>query len=141
MTASTLNSKNILAKILPGQTQENKIEMLIAVRSPGNVFNFLGTVMNAQLENVESKMIMIQPTQTVSDPYNSRHQHPVPLFKVYKNSLNIKRAASVKYKGDTYSIADDDDSYSKQVLEFMSTLISITKIPGAIPPSPAVLVR
>jgi hypothetical protein len=41
----------------------------------------------------------------------------------------------------TYSIADDDDSYTKEVIEFMSTLVTIAKIPGAIPATPAVVVR
>jgi hypothetical protein len=40
----------------------------------------------------------------------------------------------------TYSIADDD-SYTKDVIEFMSMLVKIAKIPGAIPSTPAVVVR
>jgi hypothetical protein len=60
---------------------------------------------------------------------------------VYKNANNVEAAASVKYKGITYSVADNDESFTKDVIEFMSTLVTIAKIRGAIPASPAVIVR
>ena len=58
-----------------------------------------------------------------------------------KNATNIDAAATVVYKGVTYSVADNDESYTKDVMEFMATLVTIAKIPGAIPASPAVVVR
>ena len=131
----------IIKQFLSEHHGPRNLEMLISTRSPGNVFNFLGTVLNAQFMDDGARAVMIKPTVSVIDHYNPRHQKPSPLFKVYKNAANLNRAASVKYKGDTYSISDDDDSYSKEVLEFMSTLVSITKIPGAIPQTPAVIVR
>ena len=67
--------------------------------------------------------------------------HELALLRVYKNTSIPNPAYTVSYKGATYSIADDDESYTKPVLEFMSTLITLAKIPGAIPASPAVLVR
>ena len=63
------------------------------------------------------------------------------LFKVYKDIVIPDPAFSVRYKGSSYSVSDNDNSYSKEVIEFMSTLITVAKIPGALPPSPAVLVR
>jgi tripartite-type tricarboxylate transporter receptor subunit TctC len=88
-----------------------------------------------------SKMVMIKPSLSVFDTYNERYKDAQPLFKIYKNQSVISPVATVKYKGVTYSIADDDQSYSKDVMEFMSTLVTVAKIPGAIPPSPAVIVR
>lgn len=117
------------------------LEFVIGIRSPGNVFDFLGAVLNAQFESDGSKEVLLQPSQSVFDSYNDRYKKPIPLFKVYKNAINIDAAASVKYKGITYSVADNDDSYTKDVMEFMATLVTIAKIPGAIPASPAVIVR
>ncbi len=138
---SNASYAGIIEKFLSTRPGTKNLEMAIITRSPGNVFNFLGSVLNAQFHDNGSKTVMIKPALSVIDDYNPRHQTPTPLFKVYKNTVNLNRAASVKYKGDTYAIADDDDSYSKEVLEFMSTLVSITKIPGAIPQTPAVIVR
>ncbi len=138
---SNASYAGIINQFLSSRPGTKNLEMAIVTRSPGNVFNFLGTVLNAQFNDNGSKTVMIKPALSVLDHYNPRHQTPTPLFKVYKNTVNLNRAASVKYKGDTYAIADDDDSYSKEVLEFMSTLVSITKIPGAIPQTPAVIVR
>ena len=117
------------------------LEFVIGIRSPGNVFDFLGAVLNVQFEGDGSKEVMLQPSKSVFDSYNQRYKKPLPLFKVYKNASNIDAAATVKYKGITYSVADNDESYTKDVMEFMATLVTIAKIPGAIPASPAVIVR
>ena len=117
------------------------LEFVIGVRSPGNVFDFLGSVLNAQFEGDGSKEVLLQTSKSVFDSYNQRYKTPLPLFKVYKNTSNIDVAASVQYKGITYSVADNDESYTKDVMEFMATLVTIAKIPGAIPASPAVIVR
>ena len=117
------------------------MELVIGIRSPANVFDFLGAVLNAQYLGDGSKEVMIKPSKSVFDSYNERYKSPHPLFKVYKNQAINDPAATVSYKGVTYAISDSDDSYSKDVMEFMSTLVTICKIPGAIPPSPAVIVR
>ena len=95
----------------------------------------------ARLKGDGSKEVMIKPSKSVFDNYNERYKSPHPLFKVYKNQSISDPAATVSYKGVTYAISDSDESYSKDVMEFMSTLVTICKIPGAIPPSTAVIVR
>jgi len=117
------------------------MELAIGIRSPANVFDFLGSVLIAQYSGDGSKEVMIKPSKSVFDSYNERYKAPHPLFKVYKNQSIQDPAATVTYKGVTYMISDSDESYSKDVMEFMSTLVTISKIPGAIPASPAVLVR
>ncbi len=121
--------------------QQKDMTLVITLRSAGNVFNFLGRVVQEQMNSNQTKMLYLTPENGVLDPYNQRYYTPQPLFKVHKNS-NLKNAvASVTYKGDTYQIEDEDQSYTKPVLEFMSSLLTISKIPGAIPASPAVIVR
>jgi hypothetical protein len=135
------NYPNIIKSFREHYPNAKNMELVIGIRSPGNVFDFLGAVLNAQLMNDGSKMVMIKPSLSVFDSYNERYKNAQPLFKIYKDQSVINPVATVKYKGVTYSIADDDDSYSKDVMVFMSTLVTIAKIPGAIPSSPAVIVR
>jgi hypothetical protein len=135
------NYPNVIKSFREHYPNAKNMELVIGIRSPGNVFDFLGAVLNAQLMNDGSKMVMIKPSLSVFDSYNERYKNAQPLFKIYKDQSVINPVATVKYKGVTYSIADDDDSYSKDVMVFMSTLVTIAKIPGAIPSSPAVIVR
>ena len=136
-----INFPNIIQSFTKFYPKAKNMELVIGIRSPGNVFDYLGAVLNAQLINDGSKMVMIKPSTSVFDSYNERYKNAQPLFKVYRNQSITNPVATVNYKGMTYSIADDDDSYSKDVMEFMSTLVTVAKIPGAIPPSPAVIVR
>lgn len=121
--------------------EQKDMALVITLRSAANVFNFLGRVVRAQLDPVDPKVVMIQPGTGVLDPYNKRYYQPQPLFKVYKNAKLQHLVATVSYGRDVYQVADEDESYSKQVLEFMSSLLTVSKIPGAIPSSPAVIVR
>ena len=116
------------------------MNLIIKVRSTGNVFDFLGSVMLVQAQD-NKNVVTINPPKSLLKSYYPNYQKPSPLFRVYKNNNDIKMATSVQYRGDTYSIAQEDDSYSKIVLEYLSTLLTISKVPGSIPPSPAVLVR
>lgn len=138
---SDANYSKIIKAFTAEYPNEKNMELVIGIRSPGNVFDFLGSVMNAQFLDDGSKIVMIQPSKSVFDNYNERYKKPHPLFKVYKNENIPDPAATVVYKGVTYAISDNDESYSKDVMEFMSTLVTISKIPGAIPASPAVVVR
>ena len=127
-----------LSEILP---QQKNMEIVISLRSPGNVFNFLGSVIKVQLDSDNAKIINIQPSGSVFDPYNSKYYSPQPLFKIFKNAKLDHPSATVVYRGDTYQIDGNDNSYTNAVMEFVSTLVTIAKIPGSIPASPSVLVR
>jgi hypothetical protein len=64
-----------------------------------------------------------------------------PLFLVTKGPVKGVPLATVKYQGEDYSIPKDSNSYSNQVLVLVSQMLTLTKVPGSIPLSPAVLVR
>ena len=121
--------------------EKKNMTLVIALRSAGNVFNFLGRVVQTQLSVDKPHLLTIMPGSSVFDPYNKRYYEPQALFKIYKNTTLHRPIATVRYKGDTYQIDDEDQTYTKQVLDFMSALLTISKIPGAIPSSPAVIVR
>ena len=138
---SDSNYAAVIKSFTSAYPNAKNIELVIGIRSPANVFDFLGSVLNAQYQGDGSKTVMIKPSKSVFDSYNERYKDPHPLFKVYRNQSINDPAAIVTYKGVTYSISDNDESYSKDVMEFMSTLVTVSKIPGAIPASPAVVVR
>ena len=112
----------------------------IKLRSVGNVFDYLGSVMLVQ-QRTPPKDVLIYPSKNLLQSYYDAYKEPAPLLKVYKNNSSINPIASVTYRGDTYSISDDDESYSKIVIEYLSILLTMAKVPGSIPASPAVLVR
>ena len=64
-----------------------------------------------------------------------------PLLLVAKGPMKSAPLATVKYQGENYSIPKDSVSYSNQVLVLVSQMLTLTKVPGAIPLSPAVLIR
>ncbi len=116
------------------------LELSFKIRSTGNVFDFLGNVLLAQTVNPDRK-IMIIPSQTDLATTYAIYNKPTNLFTIYKNNPDIVTATKVTYQGNVYSIAANDDSHSKIVLEYISTLLTFSKVPGSIPASPAVILR
>lgn len=116
------------------------LELQYKIRSTGNVFDFLGNVLISQAIHPERK-IMITPSETDMETTFAVYNKPTPLFEIHQNKPDVNAATKVIYKGNTYSIANNDDSHSKIVLEYIATLLTFSKVPGSIPPSPAVIIR
>ena len=64
-----------------------------------------------------------------------------PLFIVEKNQSISNPIAKVTYMGDTYSIPNDGKSASSTVFTLISGMLTLNKVAGSIPPSPAVLIK
>jgi hypothetical protein len=66
-----------------------------------------------------------------------------PLFMVKKGADSGNALMSVKYQGVNYYVPKDDAdaSYTNQVLVLLSQMLTLTKVPGSIPLSPAVLIK
>ena len=82
-------------------------------------------------------MLMLRPT----GPYTADGKVSLPMFKVDKDATNIAAIASVEYGGNRYLIPKENAGYSNMVLDIASTLLTLNKIPGSIPASPAVLIK
>jgi hypothetical protein len=63
------------------------------------------------------------------------------MFKILKDSGNSPSSAAVVYDGNSYIIPKNDAGYSNMVLDIVSQLLTLNKIPGSIPASPAVLIK
>jgi len=120
------------------------VTLVIKLRSVRNVFEFLGTVVRIQNE-AEPRMVKVvdsavnYPNATVEEIL----ARSKPMFIVNKGAGSGATLMSVNYQGTTYSIPKDDDnsSYTNQVLVMLSQMLTLTKVPGSIPASPAVLIK
>jgi hypothetical protein len=116
--------------------------LVIKLRSVRNVFEFLGSVVN--LQNQDTPIYVKIVPDTDLDPKTSRDailSKARPLLIVTKGAPKGVPVASVKYQGEEYFIPKDSLGYSNQVLSLVSQMLTLTKVPGSIPVSPAVLLK
>jgi len=104
-------------------------------RSLATIFNYLGSIMiadNSKMAKGEASIAML-PKSYLSTIEFGNKADKIPLFIIRKNQSVSNPIASVEYRGDTYAIEDEDNSYTKVVLQLLSTLLKLTKSPGSIP--------
>lgn len=106
------------------------------IRSPREVFYFLGRVIRAQME--DPGRVFLVTDSTASTDGAGR-----PLLRVVCNSSSVSddQLAVANYRGRICFIPRGDDSHSAQVLQYLSLLVTLSKVPGSVTPSPSVLVR
>lgn len=129
----------------PGATHDGKHTLAIKLRSPRNIYSFLGSIASLQLQP-NPRVIKIKNSDyfpanpsTVQDLNDDASS--VPLFEVLKNNNSTRPISVVNYRGNTYSIPADRASRSREVLILLSEILTLSKVPGSIPPSPAVLIN
>jgi hypothetical protein len=124
----------------PSKNQEPKSGLVIVMRSPRNVFDFLGQVTEAQTID-PSNLLMLPPTPITFNKKVGQSKR-YALFVINKNNSTPRSFASVKtVDGDLYEIPGDNNGYSPMVMDILSQLLILSKIPGSIPPSPGILIR
>jgi hypothetical protein len=136
--------KSSAAASAPNVGNKQEVTLIIKLRSVRNVFEFLGALVNIQ-NGPDARMVKIvdsariTPTTSMSDILASAK----PLFVVKKGAESGNALMSVKYQGVNYYVPkeSDDSSYTNQVLVLLSQMLTLTKVPGSIPLSPAVLIK
>lgn len=124
---------------VPNQNQ-SKVDLFIHLRSTRTVFDFLGTLADLQHQN-PPRIIKVKTAQNPAMVGAVQESSPAyPLFDIAKNDRSAS-IASVKYEGNTYSVPADTKSWTRDVLVSLSELLTLNKVPGAIPPSPSVLIK
>ena len=111
----------------------------ITLRSTQDVFEFLGAVLIAETQFnhvVRLKALEGSGTKSISDI-----EREWPLLVTNVNSGAPKTLARIDYDGIDYSIPSKDGGYSVGVMNLLSQLVNLLKIPGSIPASPAVLIK
>ncbi len=120
-------------------------QLIIKLRSTRNVFDFLGTLVNLQnmdpprqIKVMSSDAIAINNELLFKRDFSSA----IPLLIVEKGRGSSSNAlTSVKYQGEKYNVPAESNSYSREVLNIVSQLLTLNKVPGSIPASPAVLIK
>jgi hypothetical protein len=133
-----------LGKLLAdfGNQTYKDLSISIKLRSTRNVFDFLGQVVSMQNAEKPTIVKIFNPEALEAKPNSTVEDFPpVPLFIVHKNQRLANTLTALEYRGATYSIPDDSNSFSREVMVLLSQLLTLNKIAGSIPPSPAVLVK
>jgi hypothetical protein len=129
----------------PGVTHDDKYSLEIKLRSPRNIYSFLGSIVSLQLQP-NPKIIKVKNSDFFAANPGTVHDlnddaSSLPLFEVLKNNTSIRPITMINYRGSTYSIPADRTSRSREVLVLLSEILTLSKVPGAIPASPAVLIN
>lgn len=129
----------------PGVTNDDKHTLAIKLRSPRNIYSFLGSIVSLQLQP-DPKIIKIKNSDFFATNPSMVHDlnddaSSLPLFEVYKNNSSIRPISMINYRGSTYAISADRTSRSREVLVLLSEILTLSKVPGSIPASPAVLIN
>jgi hypothetical protein len=119
--------------------------LVVKLRSTRNVFDFLGSLLTLQNSEPKKLIKVLNSDEISRDPKileDESKATALPLFVVQKgNNITGKALTSVTYQGETYAVPADSNSYTRQVLSMVSQLLTLNKVPGAIPASPAVLIK
>ena len=108
-------------------------------RSTSNLFDYLGSILRKQL----------------ADPGNTPSIRGIPeeveahddktlagaIFVVKKNIPQTKPLASIQYEDDQYAVPIKNNGYTSYVVNLMAQLMALSRVPGAIPPSPAIVIK
>ncbi len=107
------------------------------LRSTREVFQYLGQVIKIQMGGSDSRQIQIRDVES-----NGKTKE-VPLLVVRKGTppLGTEVIASANYFDENYYIPKADSGLSAEVIDLLSVMVTLNKIPGSIPVSPGVLIR
>jgi hypothetical protein len=132
--------KGISAVNLDGAIKGGNVTLVMHLRSTRTVFDYLGLLVAMQ-QLPTPKMVTIQSVWNASKGGVNQNNPAFPLFVVNKNGNNSDALSSVTYDGARYSIPRNSESWTKDVLVTVGQLLSLNKVAGAIPASPAVLIK
>ncbi|MEN9944821.1 MAG: hypothetical protein RLY18_779 [Pseudomonadota bacterium] len=132
----------LVTKLLKERNPNNKeLVLRIKLRSIANVFDFLGNILIAENQNPPKPVIVTSKDISTFKPNYDGQSLSFPLFRIYKNGDMSDAISKVTYQSNVYYIKDSDQSYTKAVIEFLSTMLTLSKQMNSLPPSPTILVR
>jgi hypothetical protein len=121
------------------KSRESKLIMVL--RSPKSVYDYLGQVVNAQLAD-PPYLVTLPPTSEFTYIKNPKESNKFALFVINRNKPNEKTFSRIDAGDDnTYSIGRENIGYSTLVINLLAQFQVLAKSPGSIPSSPAVLIR
>lgn len=117
-----------------------KASFNLTLRATRDVFDFLGQIVYVQNREHDPFIVTIPPDEALhSRKEGQSRQHAV--LVVEKNAAGPYFASIRSLDGNRYSIPAANNGYSTQVLNLVSQLLTLNKVAGSVPPSPAVLIK
>jgi hypothetical protein len=113
----------------------------IKIRSTRNIYYFLGQVVSAQLRSSNPYLLTLPPTLST---FNSKagESNQYALLVINKNTDQKRPFASYEaLDGSIYTIPRVNNGYSSIIIDMLTQFQTLAKVPGSVPPSPAVILR
>lgn len=124
---------------------DDKKTLVIKLRSTRNIFDFMGSIValqtgpNPKIIRVKNSDLFTSDRKYLMD--EADESNSFPLLLVEKNKPMADSIVTVNYLGNKYSIPAAKTSASREVLTLLAEILTLNKVPGSIPASPAVLIK
>ena len=121
------------------EPEPKKPSLAIKIRSNRDIYNYLGALLISETRKTNPVTVRLTPSYLAPGTTNVEK---MPLIVVNKGSnYGGKALAEVEYRGESYYIPAQANGYSPLVINVLAQLLNLNKIPGSVPPSPAVLIK
>jgi hypothetical protein len=110
----------------------------VTIRSTRDVFNYLGNVIYQQVDTSKPVRITMRSQEAKDYNYLKRGED---LLVVVKNNSSRDDLVRISYRGDTYSIPNENQGNSNLVFTVVSQILNLSKSVNLIPTTSAVVVR
>lgn len=121
------------------QKSSKKQAFSLQVRSPNDVFSYLGVITYKQIQSGNKEYVTIPSDQgTLVGDTKQNVQTPILMVE---QTVPRKKIAVVEYDDEIYAVPQVQNGFSSATMNILSQLVNICKVAGSIPPSPAVLVK
>jgi hypothetical protein len=127
------------APIASAPANTKKQAFSLQVRSPNDVFSYLGVITYKQLQSGNKEYITV-PSDQGTLVGDAKRNVQAPILMV-EHAVPAKKIAVVDYDDETYAVPQTNNGFSSATMNILSQLVNICKVSGSIPPSPAVLVK
>ena len=119
---------------------KKKASFALTLRSTRDIFDFLGQVVYVQNREKDPYLVTITPEESMPGRKEGEsRQHAI--LVVEKNASGPYFASIRSLDGNKYSIPAENNGYSTRVMNLVAQLLTLNKVTGSVPPSPAVLIK
>ena len=114
-----------------------RYSMGLNLRSTRDIFKYLGRIIKAQLDHDKPWI----PTIIVRNDDGNNSEVPILVVKRGSPAPGEKVVAQSSFLDQNYYIPYENNGLSREVIELLSVIVTMSKVPGSIPASPGVLLN
>ena len=124
-----------------GDSTTKEPQTKFTFRSIKNIYDFLGQVTEAQLDNPPYLLTLPPTDETLAKKSKANESNRFALLVVNRNKDEKTFSTMEALNDNTYSIPRENNGYSTLVINLLAQFQALAKSPGSIPSSPAVLIK